>query len=298
MNAPFFSGFVSLVGAPNVGKSTLTNALVGKPVSITADKPQTTRNRIMGICNRDNAQMVLVDTPGIHTTSDTLNTRMVAYALAALEEADRVLMVAEPFTGSEPRPQTKGVLQRLKGNKITLALNKTDLFTAKEVLDGISWYHNTGLFDEIFPLSALKKKGTDALLENLLASLPEGPAFFEEDQFTDQGETRFMGEMVRQEIFRRLEKEVPYSTHVKVEHVEENKDLLSIYAKILVERDSQKGILIGKGGRMLKSLGTEARKKLEAFFGVKVFLSLQVSVLKDWSENPRHLSDLGYPKTK
>jgi GTP-binding protein Era len=300
METPFRSGFVCLVGYPNVGKSTLLNRLVGKPISITAPKPQTTRNRILGVKTAEAFQVVYMDTPGIHGATDPLNVRMVGYAVGALREADVVLMLMEPLRPPAYRPAANlqkvlGLVREAQGTAL-LVINKIDRAQQGQVLETIKTLDETGIFKEIFPISALTGKGVKRLAGAIPPYLDPGPQFFEADSVTDQSEAMIVAEFIRQEIYRRTLQEVPYSCAVQVEHMAETKKLLSIHARIFVEWESQKGILIGKGGKMLKSIGQAARHKLESLFGVKVFLGLQVGVLKDWSENPRHLAELGYPE--
>lgn len=301
MGGKFRSGYICLVGRPNVGKSTLLNRLVGRPISITAPKPQTTRNRVLGIRHEPGHQAIFVDTPGIHDAHDALNRRMVKYALSAMNDADVVFLIVEPLRESErsPNDADRRVLDyvaRVSSPKLLL-INKIDLVEEARIPHSIARFNAAASFDEIVPISALKGRGIERLESLIPGYLSEGPAFFETDWHTDQSEATFIAEMVRQEVFRRTHREVPYSTAVKVEHMEETPSKLTVYAKIYVEWDSQKGILIGKGGSMLKSIGTAARLKLEKILGVHVYLSLQVSVLKDWSTNPRRLEELGYPDT-
>ena len=300
MSAPQRSGFVCLAGHPNVGKSTLLNRLVGKPISITAPKPQTTRNRIFGVKTTAEYQIVFVDTPGIHEPSDPLNVRMVGYARHALGDADVILMMTTPFSAPAfaPPGQVEHVLElvRKAEGKAMLAINKIDLAGEAEVLETIRWADGTGCFSDIVPISALTGKGVEDLERTITGYLQEGPYYFEPDSVTDQSEPMIVGELVRQEIFRRTHQEIPYSTAVRVITMEEKDQLLSIHAEVIVEWDSQKGIVIGKGGKMLKAIGTAARKKIESLLGVRVFLGLHVRVLKDWSGNPRRLGELGYPE--
>lgn len=300
MNAPLRSGFVCLAGHPNVGKSTLLNRLVGKPVSITAPKPQTTRNRIIGVKTTPSYQAIFVDTPGIHEPTDPLNVRMVAYARHAMGDADVILMLMAPLAPPEYAlpPEVALVLKLVKGAKPTalLAINKIDLAGEGQVLKTIAWADGAGCFAEIVPISALTGQGVEHLEHTIAGYLGEGPLYFEPDRITDQTEPMIVAELIRQEVFRRTRQEVPYSTAVRVDSMEEKENLLSIQAQIFVEWDSQKGILIGKGGKMLKAIGTGARRRIESLLGVRVFLGLHVRVLKGWSDDPRHLADLGYPE--
>ena len=296
--SPFRSGFVCLAGAPNVGKSTLLNRLVGQAISITAPKPQTTRTRILGILHGEDFQAVFVDTPGIHRAGDPLNVRMVGYALAALRDADLRVLMVEPHGAAGPPPDVRASLESMaeSASPAVLVINKIDRAGERKILETIAWHDRQGGFEEIFPLSALKGRGVDRLQGRIPAYLSEGPPYFEPDQVTDQPEEQIVSELVRQEIFRRTHQEVPYSTAVRVEGMEESDGLLTIHADILVEWDSQKGILIGKQGRKLKAIGQAARRNIEALFGSRVYLALRVVVLKDWSRDPRRLEELGYPK--
>jgi len=298
--SPFRSGFVCIVGRPNVGKSTLLNRLVGRQISITANKPQTTRNRILGIHHGSDHQVVFMDTPGIHDAGDLLNTRMVGYAVAAFHEADLVLMMVEPFPEryDEPGPQEQIVLDMVRDTQtpVFLVINKIDDATKHRVLATIDWFSRLKVFAEIIPISALKNKGIQILEKLIPGRLPEGPPYFETDQFTDQPETLLVSELIRQAVFRLTGQEIPYSVAVRVDRMAEKNNLLTIHAKLYVERKSQKGILIGKKGSKLAEIGKNARLKIQAILGINVFLDLHVSVLKNWSANSRHLSELGYPE--
>ena len=296
--SPFRSGFVCLAGSPNVGKSTLLNRLVGQAISITTPKPQTTRTRILGILHEEDFQVVFVDTPGIHRAGDPLNVRMVGYALAALKDADLRVLMVEPHGAAGPPPEVRASLESMaKGTSpALLVINKIDRAGEREILETIAWHDRQGGFEEIFPISALKGRGVDRLKGRIPAYLSEGPPYFEPDQVTDQPEEQIVSELVRQEVFRRTHQEVPYSTAVRVESMRQGDSLLTIHADIVVESDSQKGILIGKQGRMLKGIGKAARRNIEALFGSQVYLALHVVVLKDWSRDPRRLEELGYPK--
>ncbi len=297
---PYRSGFACIVGRPNVGKSTLLNRLVGRVVSITTAKPQTTRNRILGVKHGAAYQAVLMDTPGIHEAADLLNSRMVGYAVAAFHEADLVLAMVEPFPEgyTEPGPQDRLVLEMVQGSSTAalLLVNKIDLAHAAQVPATIAWYAASGRFAEIVPLSALKRQGL-AILDQLIPRyLPEGPPYFEPGQISDQSEETLAAELVRQAVFRRTGQEIPYSVAVRVERMAEKDGLLTIHATLYVERDSQKGIVIGKKGRTLAAIGTAARQRIESLFATRVYLDLHVKVHKNWSANPRSLTQLGYPE--
>jgi GTP-binding protein Era len=298
--APFRSGFVAVLGRPNVGKSTLVNTLVGAPVSIATPKPQTTRTRVLGIVHGESWQAVLIDTPGVHEPRDPLNRRMVRYAAGAVHEADLLLMIVEPLeTGrNEPGPQDRLVLEMVSAATAPafLVINKIDLAGPERVLPTIDWYRQSGRFAEIVPVSALEGKGVETLKSLIASRLPEGPPYFEPGQRSGQGLDTVLAELVRQAVFHRTEREVPYSTAVRVSRVQEEERLVRVEATVYVERQSQKGIVIGRKGAMLKSIGAEARRRMEALFGRRVFLELTVAVLKDWSRDPRALDELGYPE--
>ena len=292
----FRSGFVSVVGRPNVGKSTLVNRLVGQKVAIVSDKPQTTRNRILAVVNRPHAQMVLFDTPGIHKPMHRMNERMVEAALSTLGQVELVLWLAdvsEPFGAGD-----RFVAQALRkaGKPVILGLNKIDLIPKPKLLPLIDTYRQLMDFTEVIPLSALSGENTDLVAERLFAHLPEGERLYPEDFLTDLPERFFVGEMVREAILHHTRDEMPYVTGVVVESFKEEEGLVRIEASIFVERDSQKGIMIGRGGAMLKAIGTQARHQIEAFLAAKVFLGLFVKVREHWREDPRLLEDMGLGK--
>ena len=297
---PFHSGFVSIVGRPNVGKSTLLNRLVGRAISIATPKPQTTRTRILGVMHGADCQAVLIDTPGIHAADDLLNQRMVSYAVEAFHESELVVMMVEPFPPgyAEPGPQDRMVLELVQGARTPalLVVNKVDLCPPERIAATLQWYGATKRFDEIVPLSALKKQGVD-ILEGLIPRyLPEGPPYFDPGQVTDQPEAALAAELVRQAVFRHTGQELPYSVAVRVEQMVEKEGVLTVRARLYVERDSQKGMVIGKQGKKLAAIGKAARLRMASLFGTKVYLDLHVAVLKNWSASPRHLDDLGYPE--
>jgi GTPase len=299
---PFRSGFVSIIGRPNAGKSTLLNALVGEKVAIVSPKPQTTRNRIQGIVNRPAAkgqvpaQIVLVDTPGVHKPQTSLNRKMMQEVQAAVESQDLVLLlvdVAEKL-GAEDRFVLE-LAKRSKG-KIFLLLNKIDVVAKPALLPVIDEYQKLHAFAEIIPISALKRQGLELLVEKIVAVLPEGPRYFPEEQFTDQPERFLAAEIIREKVLRLTGKEVPYSTTVLVELWEEEPKLLRIAAAIYTEREGQKAIIIGRGGQMLKKIGTLARKELEYRLGSKVFLELFVKVHDRWRDSPEFVETLDWRK--
>jgi GTP-binding protein Era len=293
---PFSSGFISILGKPNVGKSTLLNRILGEKIAIISSKPQTTRTRILGIKNIENAQLIFYDTPGIHRPLSRLQNSMVHTAFQAGKDADLILLLTEAH-----RPQTeedKSILKDLSPAKVPifLIINKVDLVKRASILPLIETYQSLYPFPEIIPLSALRGKGVDRLVENIQKYLPQGPKYFPEDTTTDQSERFLAAEMIREQIFQHTYQEIPYSVGVTIERFkdEPEKKLLSISALIMVEKESQRAILIGKGGHMLKKIGTQARHEMEMFFHTKVFLQLWVKVVKNWSDNPRLLKEMGY----
>ena len=297
MTEPIFrSGFVSIIGRPNVGKSTLLNRILGEKLAITSDKPQTTRNRIQGICNLDGGQIVFIDTPGIHHGEKRLNRSMVDAAMSALAGVDVVLLLVDATV--EPRREAEAMAEVLVKAEapLFLVISKTDLVSREELLGRIAAYRDLHPFREILPVSAVKGEGVDRLLDTVLARLPEGPAYFPDDILTDLPERFLAAEIIREKVFRLTRDEIPYAVAVVVESFKERPDgsLIAISAAINVERDSQKGIIIGRKGEMLKRIGSQARRDLEELLQTKVFLELFVRVQKDWSENSRLLKELGY----
>ena len=292
----FKSGFVSLIGRPNAGKSTLLNRLLGEKIAIISPRPQTTRNRILGIKNLPAGQVIFLDTPGVHHSRTRLNKSMVRTALATLEEVDLVCFLIEA-----DRPENDEndlILKNLKraGKPVVLAINKIDLVPRAELLPVIGRYSQLFPFGQIIPISALSGDGVEILAEEILRMLPEGPPLFPEDMVTDQTERFLVSEFIREKILHRTREEIPYATAVVIEEFKEKeeKNLVVIRATILVERDSQKGILIGEKGRTLKEIGRLAREEIESLLGTKVFLELWVKVEKNWRDDPRALRRLGY----
>ena len=292
----FLSGFIGIVGPPNVGKSTLLNHILGTKVSIVSPKPQTTRNRIVGVYHGQGHQMVFVDTPGIHGTKTILHKSMVDSALSVFNEVDMVLVMVEMAHADEAELEV--VLKDVKRNKTPciLVINKIDTGPKELVLPVIDRLSPLHPFDACVPVSALKGDGVDVLMDTLRSRLLPGPEFFPKDMYTDQSESFLVGELIREKIFYHLKKELPYSSAVTVDRMKEvpEKNLLSVSARIHVESESQKVIFIGKGGRMIKAVGSAARGALERLFGVKVFLQLTVRVEKNWSKNTKALRRLGY----
>ncbi len=286
MGSGFKSGFITIVGAPNVGKSTLLNALVGEKVSIVTPKPQTTRNRILGIKNLPQAQLIFVDTPGIHETQKRFNKIMVDTARAALKESDIVVVMAEA-TQPEPRDEFRYLARLLKGINATafFALNKIDLVEKTALLALIERYATSGSFREIVPISARTGSGVTLLEKCLIHCLPEGPQYFPETMYTDQSERFIVAEIIREKAFLLLHKEIPYSVAVAVSEFKERKDgMIFISASIWVEKHSQKGIVVGKGGGMLRTIGSRAREEIERILNAKVYLDLWVTVKKNWTQ--------------
>ncbi len=287
------AGFVTVLGRPNVGKSTLVNRLVGQKVAIVSDKPQTTRNRILAVVNRPGAQVVLFDTPGIHKPIHAMNRRMVETAEKSIGQGDVVLWMVD--VGERYGPGERYVRDLLKksGLPVILGINKIDTVAKPRILPVIDAWRGQLDFAEVVPLSAKTGDNVDRLEALLVERLPEGPALYPEDFLTDQPERFFVAEMVRERILHHTREEIPYSSGVVIESFKEEEGLMRIQAVIFVERDGQKGILIGKGGAMLKTIGTEARQQIEAFLGAKVFLGLFVKVRESWRENEGILSEMG-----
>lgn len=292
----FRSGFVSIVGRPNVGKSTLLNRIIGEKITITSDKPQTTRNRVQGIHNVPGGQIVFMDTPGIHRARSRLNRYMVELALSSIKEVDVVLLTVEAATPAGSREGDILELLRQARPPVILVINKIDLVPRESLLELISEWARLFPFREIVPVSAVTGDGVTRLVELVYALLPEGPPYFPDDMITDLPERFIAAEIVREKLFRLTRDEVPYATAVTVDSFKEREDgsLISISATITVERDSQKGIIIGRKGEMLKRIGIEARREIEDLLQVRVYLELFVRVRKDWSEDNRMLKELGY----
>jgi GTP-binding protein Era len=298
---PFRSGFVCILGRPNAGKSTLLNALVGEKLAIISPKPQTTRNRIQGIVHipkrkgKGGAQIVLIDTPGVHKPDSSLGRKMMVEIREALEGCDLVLVIMDVAHKLDPRDQFALEMLRRTGTKAFLILNKVDLIREKsKLLPIIEEYRKLYEFAEVFPISALKRKGLDLLLDRIVSVLPSGPAYFAEDQITDQP-TRFMAaESIREQVLLNTSEEIPYATTVVVESFEEGRRLTRIAATIYCEREGQKGILVGKGGRMLKKIGTSARMQIERMLGTRVFLELYVKTEPGWRDSRRFVDELDW----
>jgi GTP-binding protein Era len=290
----FRSGFVAIVGRPNAGKSTLVNRLVGQKIAIVTSKPQTTRNRIQGIVTKPRGQIVFIDTPGLHEADSALGRQMMQEVAAALEGIDVLLLMVD---AGRMHPHADDLLlekaKRFRGKTI-LALNKVDRLPKPKLLPLIDAFRKAFEFAAILPISALKGAGCEELLDEILKQLPEGEPYFPEDQVTDQPERFLAAEIIREKAIQVMYHEVPYALAVVVEKYEETPKLLRIEAVMNVERDSQKKILIGHKGEMLKKIGTEARKELEAILGSKIYLGLFVKVAPDWRENPQKVRELDW----
>lgn len=301
------SGFVNIVGNPNVGKSTLMNSLVGERISIITNKAQTTRHRIMGIVNTDDMQIVYSDTPGVLKPVSKLHESMLAFSTGALQDADVLLYLTdtietpdknEKFLESVKRLSKESSLPTREGwggsPKVIVIINKMDLVDQATLVQKVNDWHQRLPEAEIIPISALHGFGTDILLAKIKELLPECPPYFDKDQLTDKPARFFVTEIIREKILQLYDKEIPYSCEVSVESFKESDKLIDISAIIYCERDSQKGILIGKQGAMLRKLGTLARKDIEAFFGKQVMLKTFIKVEKDWRNNMRDLTHFGY----
>jgi len=295
--APFKSGFISILGRPNVGKSTLFNRLLGDKVAIVAERPQTTRNRILGIKNVEGGQLIFLDTPGIHRGRSELNRRMVGTAIASGRDADILLFLIEATDPHVEKDQE--MIDSLQGciGVPFLVINKMDLLRRQNLLPIMDQYQRLHSFEEIIPISAKTGEGVEILLDEILRVLPESPPYYPEDMITDQTERFWVSEIVREKIIHQSYQEIPYSTAVTIEEFKGHpeKNLVVIKATVHVERDSQKKILIGKGGQKLKKIGEAARKEVEALLGTKVFLELWVNVEKNWTQDPGVLNRIGYP---
>jgi GTP-binding protein Era len=293
------SGYVSLIGRPNAGKSTLLNTMVGAKVAIVSDKPQTTRGRILGVKNYPDGQIVFVDTPGIHRPLHRLNVRMVDAAVETLREVDVVALVFDASTKPGHGDEfVAGLLEKVR-NPVVLVLNKIDLVKKAQLLPLIERVQKWRDFAAIVPVSAQTGDGVDRLERVLLEQLPEGESLYPDDYLTDQPERTLVAETVREKILRHTRAELPFSTAVVVDKFdeEERERMLRLYCTIFVEQESQKAIVVGRGGEMIKRIGTEARKDLEETFETRVFLDLRVKVNPDWRNDDRALDDLGVPRT-
>ena len=288
------SGFVTLIGRPNVGKSTLMNRLIGQKIAITSNKPQTTRNRIQTVLTTEEGQIVFLDTPGIHKAKNKLGDYMVSAAEHTLEQVDVILWLVEPtnFIGAGERH----IIDQLKKVKtpVILVINKTDTVKKEAVLTFIDTYRRELDFQEIVPVSALKGHNTDELIKCILKYLPYGPAFYDEDTITDQPMRQIVAELIREKALRLLEDEIPHGIAVTIESMKEKGKICHIEATIICERESHKGMIIGKGGQMLKRIGSTARQDIEKLLEMQVNLKLWVKVKKDWRDSDFFLKNYGY----
>lgn len=293
-NAQYKSGFVSLIGRPNVGKSTLMNSLIGQKIAITSNKPQTTRNRIQTVYTDDRGQIVFLDTPGIHKAKNKLGNYMVNAAQRTISEVDVILWLVEPTTyiGAGERH----IIEQLKktNTPIILVINKIDTVKKEEILAFIEAYRHELDFAEVVPVSALKKKNTEVLIDCILKYLPYGMPFYDEDTVTDQPQRQIAAELIREKVLRSIDEEIPHGVAVAIDSMKWNRNVCHIDATIVCERDSHKGIIIGKQGSMLKKIGTLARREIEDMLECQVNLQLWVKVKKDWRDSDFLLKNFGY----
>ncbi len=297
--APFKSGFISILGRPNVGKSTLFNRFLGEKMAIVSEKPQTTRNRILGIKNVQEGQLIFLDTPGIHRGRSELNQRMVRTAITSGRDADVLLFLIDAMNPHVEEDREMITFLKESRGVPFLVINKIDKVKRPALLPVIDQYRNVYSFKEIIPISAMTGDGVGILLDEILKVLPESPPYYPEEMTTDQTERFWVSEIIREKVIEQSYQEVPYSTAVTIEAFQERpeKNLVVIHGTVHVERDSQKKIVVGKGGQKLKKIGEGARKEIEAFLGMRVFLELWVKVEKNWTQDPRTLDELGYPAT-
>jgi GTP-binding protein Era len=299
MMAPFKSGFISILGRPNVGKSTLFNRILGEKIAIVTEKPQTTRTRILGIKNVEGGQFIFLDTPGIHEGRSELNQRMAQIAIASGRDADVLLFMIEAT--SPLIEKDREMIESLKGSDGLpfLLINKIDLVKKETLLPIMDQYQRLHPFQKIIPLSAITGDGVDILLDEILKVLPESAPYYPEDMITDQTERSWVSEIIREKVIQQSYHEIPYSTAVTIEEFKEHpeKNLVVIKGTIFVERDSQKKILIGKGGQKLRQIGEAARKEAETLLGTKIFLELWVRVERNWTQDRRALGRMGYPSS-
>jgi GTP-binding protein Era len=298
MENHYKSGFVTLIGRPNVGKSTLMNHLIGQKIAITSDKPQTTRNRIQTVYTDERGQIIFLDTPGIHKAKNKLGDYMVSVAEHTLREVDMILWLVEPTTFIGAGEQHIAEQLRKVKTPIILVINKIDtLKNPDDILTFMNAYKDICQFAEIVPVSALKDTNTDLMLELLYKYLPEGPQYYDEDTVTDQPMRQITAELIREKALRLLHDEIPHGIAVTIEKMKERKNgIIDLEANIVCDKDSHKGIIIGKGGSMLKKIGSQARKEIEALLGTKVNLQLGVKVRKEWRDSEMYMKNYGYNK--
>ncbi|MFT7333152.1 MAG: GTP-binding protein Era [Sphingobacteriales bacterium] len=287
------AGFINIIGKPNAGKSTLMNALVGEKMSIITPKAQTTRHRIIGIVNHDDFQMVFSDTPGIIKPKYGLHERMMDFVKSSMHDADVMVLVVDL---KDPDPELEDIADKLvkRNCPLIILLNKVDAVQTAVITEQVDIYSKLFKPDALFPISALMKANLEPVMMQILNYLPDSPPFFDKEELTDKPERFFIAEIIREKIFLNYKKEIPYSTEVVIESFKEEKNILRIAANILVERKSQKPIVIGRGGEKLKRVGTHSREDIEAFLGKKVFLELYVKVVEDWRNKDSHLKNFGY----
>ncbi|GAA2977753.1 GTPase Era [Lentilactobacillus parakefiri] len=295
-NPDFHSGFIAIVGRPNVGKSTFLNRVIGQKIAIMSDKPQTTRNKIQGVYTTKEAQIVFIDTPGIHKPQNKLGDFMMESALSALKEVDAVL-----FMVNATKHRGAGdnfIIDQLKNvdKPIYLLINKIDEISPDDIMPIIEQYKNALTFKDVYPISALQGNNVPELIDTLIKELPNGPQYYPADEVTDHPERFVISELIREKVLELTRQEIPHSTAVVIESIKTEDSLLRIRATIIVERDGQKGIVIGKGGSMLKKIGTLARKDIENMMGNKVFLELWVKVEPHWRDKANLLNSYGYRK--
>lgn len=299
METNFKSGFIAIIGRPNVGKSTFMNRVIGQKVAIMSDKAQTTRNKIQGVLTEESYQMIFIDTPGIHKPKHRLGDFMVKIAEGTLNEVDAIMFMIDAKEGYGRGDQY--IIDRLQkvDKPVFLIVNKIDLVHPDELLPLIDFYREKYTFEEIIPVSALEGNNVNHLLDVLKTHLPEGPQFYPKDQVTDHPERFIISELIREKVLHLTEEEIPHSVAVTIENIENrNQGKLLIQATIITERDSQKGILIGKKGSMLKAIGKNARKDIEILLGTQVYLELWVKVQKDWRNKQRQLNEFGFKKNE
>ncbi|MFK2824402.1 GTPase Era [Bacillus sp. B190/17] len=295
-NNTYKSGFIAIIGRPNVGKSTFLNRVIGQKIAIMSDKPQTTRNKVQGVYSKDNAQMIFIDTPGIHKPKHKLGDFMMKVAVNTLREVDLVLFMVNAEEGYGRGDEF--IIEKLKGvqTPVFLVLNKIDRVHPDQLMDLISQYKDLYPFTEIVPISALEGNNVERLLDQIEEKLPEGPQYYPADQVTDHPERFIVSELIREKVLHLTREEVPHSIAVVIDQMKRrgDKDIINVMATIVVERDSQKGIVIGKRGALLKEIGQRARHDIESLLGSQVFLELWVKVQKDWRNKASNLRDFGF----
>ena len=294
MNEKYKSGFAALIGRPNVGKSTLMNCLIGQKIAITSKKPQTTRNRIQTVYTSDEGQIVFVDTPGIHKAKNKLGDYMVNVAEHSLRDVDVILWLVEPtdYIGAGEQH----IIEQLKKAKapVILVINKIDTVRREQLLGYIEAYRGQLDFAEVVPVSALKSDNTDVLIAQIMKYLPYGPAFYDEDTITDQPTRQIVAELIREKVLRSIDEEIPHGVAVTIESMKNRHKIVDIDATIICERDSHKGIIIGKQGAMLKKISSMARHDMEKFMGTQIYLETWVKVKENWRDNPAAIQNFGY----